>query len=337
MALAWPRSELSHIRPKLHKCVARSRPSLGARAWSCIRTMAVARPRPGTWCPRTNYWKIHAPTPLRPRARTSPLRHVFRPPFDRAPTSLPWRAHATAPAPLNRIHSLSLSFSLSFLISSQILSSSNLSSYSHTTTSTLILCVKPRLPRIAKMDHKRKSEDAKRKGKLAMTPTRKSPRLAGLLPFVPPASPKSVLRSNKLLVLAIAAAKGERNAKRIIARGGPSRPKSKKAVVIDLVSDEEEEARDNETATEKPPLVGNQAEEEEDPEEYPPPYSPLPPFPPSPELGPGEYDDPHNWNFDGDLDQWSTDVVGGEPAAAHDWDSTEEEEEDRSTSSDSTD
>ncbi|MED6139401.1 hypothetical protein PIB30_083505 [Stylosanthes scabra] len=32
-----------------------------------------------------------------------------------------------------------------------------------------------------------------------------------------------------------------------------------------------------------------------------------------------------------------TDVVGGEPTAAHHWDSTEEEEEDRSTSFDSTD
>ncbi|MED6125566.1 hypothetical protein PIB30_069669 [Stylosanthes scabra] len=207
-----------------------------------------------------------------------------------------------------------------------------------------------------------------------MPPTRKSPRLAGLLPFAPPASPRSVLRSNKLLVLAIAAARGEPNPKarasaqatvekpsvdvkgkkvarisvkplrkrfsqRIIARGGPSRPKPKNAVIIDLVSDEEEEAQGKETAVEEPPLVATQAEEEEeeeDPEEYPPPCSPLPPFPPSPKLGPGEYDDPHYWNFDGDLDLCSTDVVGGEPAAAHDWDSTEEEEEDSSTSSDST-
>ncbi|MED6116763.1 hypothetical protein PIB30_103250 [Stylosanthes scabra] len=218
------------------------------------------------------------------------------------------------------------------------------------------------------MDRKGKSENAKRKGKLAMPPTRKSPRLAGLLPFEPPTSPKSVLRSNKLLVLAIAAARGEPNplakasaqasvekppadvkgkkaarTSRIIARGGPSRSKPKKAVVIDLVSDEEEEARYKETAAEEPPLVAAQAEEEEeeeeeeDPKEYPPPYSPLPPFHPSPELGPGEYDNPHNWNYDGDLDQWGIDVVGGEPTAAHHWDSTEEEEEDRSTSSDSTD
>ncbi|MED6149988.1 hypothetical protein PIB30_067824 [Stylosanthes scabra] len=79
----------------------------------------------------------------------SPLTHDLGPQNDRAPVLLPWRARATAPAPLNRIHSLSLSFSLSFLISSQTLSSSNLS-YSHTTTPTLILCVKPRLPRIAK-------------------------------------------------------------------------------------------------------------------------------------------------------------------------------------------
>ncbi|MED6147782.1 hypothetical protein PIB30_046893 [Stylosanthes scabra] len=117
---------------------------------------------------------------------------------------------------------------------------------------------------------------------------------------------------------------------RVIARGGPSRPKPKKAVVIDLVSDEEEETQGKETVAEEPPLVATQAEEkeeEEDPEEYPPPCSPLPPFPPSPELGPGGYDDPHYWNFDGDLDQWGTDVVGGEPAAAHDWDSIEEEEE----------
>ncbi|MED6219593.1 hypothetical protein PIB30_037211 [Stylosanthes scabra] len=58
MALARPRGELNHIRPKLHKCVARSRTSLGARARPCVRTMAVARPRPCTWCSRTNYWKM---------------------------------------------------------------------------------------------------------------------------------------------------------------------------------------------------------------------------------------------------------------------------------------
>ncbi|MED6205377.1 hypothetical protein PIB30_016963 [Stylosanthes scabra] len=201
------------------------------------------------------------------------------------------------------------------------------------------------------MDRKRKSKDAKGKGKLAMPPTRKSPRLAGLPPFVPPTSPKYVLRPNKLLVLTKAAVRGEPNPKvqastqatvekpptdikgkktarifvkplrkrfsqRIISRGSPSRPKPKKAVVIDLVNNEEEETRDKETATEEQPLVVNQAEEkeeEEDPEEYHPPYSPLPPFPASPELGPGEYDDPHNWNYDGDLDQWGTDVVGGGP------------------------
>ncbi|MED6221607.1 hypothetical protein PIB30_056418 [Stylosanthes scabra] len=193
------------------------------------------------------------------------------------------------------------------------------------------------------MDRKRKSEDAKRKGKLAMPPTRRSPRLAGLLPFAPPASPRSVLRSNKLLGKKAARISvkplQKRFSQRVIARGGPSRPKPKKAMVIDLVSDEEEKARGKETAAEEPPLVATQAEEkeeEEDPEEHPPTYFPLPPFPPSPELGLGEYDDPHYWNFDGDLDQWGTNVVGGEPAAAHDWDSTEGEEEDCSTSSDST-
>ncbi|MED6214324.1 hypothetical protein PIB30_101974, partial [Stylosanthes scabra] len=272
--LARPRCELGHIRPKLHKCVARSLPSIGARARPCVRTMAMA-------------------------VRTLALGAL-------GPTT----GRTARPRPSDRALA---------------------------------------------MDRKRKSKDAKRKGKLAMPPTRKSPRLAGLLPFVPPTSPKSVLRPNKLLVLAIAAARGEPNPKaqasaqatvekppadvkgkkaarismkplrkwlsqRIIARGGPSRPKPKKAMVIDLVSDEEKESRDKETATEEPPLVANQAEEEEeeDPKEYLPPYSPLPPFPPSPELGPGEYDDPHNWNYDGDLDQWGTNVVEGEPAAAHD-------------------
>ncbi|MED6107822.1 hypothetical protein PIB30_017904 [Stylosanthes scabra] len=107
---------------------------------------------------------------------------------------------------------------------------------------------------------------------------------------------------------------------------------------------------------EQPPLVANQEEpedeeedpnyeeeEEEDPEESveheeaPSSWSLLSPFPATPELAPGEYDDPHYWNYDGDLDQWGTNVAGGEPAAAQDWDSAEEEEEDRSTSSTSTD
>ncbi|MED6143831.1 hypothetical protein PIB30_009642 [Stylosanthes scabra] len=58
MALARPRSELNHIRPKQHKCVAHSRTSLGAHARPCVRTMAVARPRPITWSSRTNYCKM---------------------------------------------------------------------------------------------------------------------------------------------------------------------------------------------------------------------------------------------------------------------------------------
>ncbi|MED6207422.1 hypothetical protein PIB30_035718 [Stylosanthes scabra] len=74
------------------------------------------------------------------RAFANPLRHAFGPPFGRAPAPLPWHTRATAPAPLNRTHSLSLSFLLSFLIFSQILSSSNLS-YSHTTTHTFLFCV----------------------------------------------------------------------------------------------------------------------------------------------------------------------------------------------------
>ncbi|MED6122387.1 hypothetical protein PIB30_039220 [Stylosanthes scabra] len=230
-----------------------------------------------------------------------------------------------------------------------------------------------------------------------MPPTRKSPRLAGLPPSLPPTSSKSVLGPNKLLVLAIVAARVEtrpkaqenvqvpvvepptdikgkkiarisvkplrkRFSQRIIARGGPSRPNPKKVEVIDLVSeDEAEEEKDAETAMEQPPLVVNQGEpedEEEDPnyeeeeeeeeeeqdpeesvelEEAPSSWSLLSPFPATPELALGEYDNPHNWNYDGDLDQWGTDVAGGEPTAAQDWDSAEEEEEDCSTSSTSTD
>ncbi|MED6192742.1 hypothetical protein PIB30_012912 [Stylosanthes scabra] len=138
------------------------------------------------------------------------------------------------------------------------------------------------------MDRKRKLVAAKGKGKLAMPRTRKSPCLAGLPPSLPP-TPKSVLGPNKLLVLAIAAAKvethhkaqeniqapvvklptdikGKKNARismkplrkrfsqRIIARCGPSRPKPKKVEVIDLISDEEEEAQEIEVAMEPPTL-----------------------------------------------------------------------------------
>ncbi|MED6145797.1 hypothetical protein PIB30_028557 [Stylosanthes scabra] len=60
----------------------------------------------------------------------------------------------------------------------------------------------------------------------------------------------------------------KRFSQRLIARGGPSRPKPKKAVVIDFVSDEEGEAQEKEAAIEQPPLIANQEEpkdEEEDP------------------------------------------------------------------------
>ncbi|MED6160527.1 hypothetical protein PIB30_052188 [Stylosanthes scabra] len=58
MALACPRGELNHIRPKQHKCEARLRPSLGARARPCVRTMDVVRPRPRAWSSWTNYCKM---------------------------------------------------------------------------------------------------------------------------------------------------------------------------------------------------------------------------------------------------------------------------------------
>ncbi|MED6202175.1 hypothetical protein PIB30_102732 [Stylosanthes scabra] len=200
---------------------------------------------------------------------------------------------------------------------------------------------------------------AKGKGKLATPPTRKSPQLAGLPPSLPPTSPKSVLRPNKILVLDIAAdavrihskarespqapvveplkdVKGNRTARisvkplrerfsqRIIARGGPSRPKPTKNEVIDLVSDEEKEV-----AEEKKHPEPEDEEEEEDPEEA---SASL--TLPSPPKGPsGAYDDPHYWDYDVDLDQWGTDVFGGEPATAQASDSAEGSEGSYSPSS----
>ncbi|MED6214493.1 hypothetical protein PIB30_103574 [Stylosanthes scabra] len=142
---------------------------------------------------------------------------------------------------------------------------------------------------------------AKGKGKLDTPSTRKSPRLAGLPPSLPPTFPKFVLRLNKLLDV-----KGKRTARisakplrkrfsqRIIARGGPSRPKATKNKVIDLVSNEEMEV-----AEDKKDPEPEDEEEEEDPEEA---STSL--TLPSPLKGPsGAYDDPHYWDYDGDLDQ----------------------------------
>ncbi|MED6182586.1 hypothetical protein PIB30_029835 [Stylosanthes scabra] len=96
----------------------------------------------------------------------------------------------------------------------------------------------------------------------------------------------------------------KRFSQRIIARGGPSRPKPKKVEVIDLVSDDEEEkhAKAAEEEEEYP-------EESVEPEETPSSCSLLSPFRATPELAPGEYDDPHDWNFHGDLYQWGTDTL----------------------------
>ncbi|MED6115367.1 hypothetical protein PIB30_089759 [Stylosanthes scabra] len=122
---------------------------------------------------------------------------------------------------------------------------------------------------------------AKGKGKLATPPTRKSPRLAGLPPSLPPTSPKSVLRPNKLLVLAIAVDavgihskaressqapvveppknfKGKRTAR--ISMKPLQKPKPTKNELIDLVSDEEKEV-----AEDKKDPEPEDEEEEEDP------------------------------------------------------------------------
>ncbi|MED6152723.1 hypothetical protein PIB30_094752 [Stylosanthes scabra] len=148
----------------------------------------------------------------------------------------------------------------------------------------------------------------------------------------------------------------KRFSQRIIARGGPSRPKPRKVEVIDLISDDEAEEEGAEAAMEQPTLVANQEEPEEEdpnyeeeeeeeedleesvePEETPSSWSLLSPFPTTPELGKGEYNDPHNWSYDGDLDQWGTDVVGGEPANAESQDLVDSSEGSWSTPSTSTD
>ncbi|MED6152669.1 hypothetical protein PIB30_094276 [Stylosanthes scabra] len=230
MAMVRPRGEPSHIRPKLPSCMARPRSPLNTPArpaqWPwCVRILALGALGmvPG---------RAACPRPLMARPR-EPTKMCFGPP--KGP-----RARALSMArPRDGVR--------------------------RWTT--------------------RKSIVAKGKGKLVMPPTRKSLRLAGLPPSLPPTSPKSVLGPNKLLVLAIAAAKVETCPKaqeniqaqvvktptdikrkkttrisvkplrkwfsqRIIASGGPSRPKPKKVEVIDLISDEEEDAQEKEAAME---------------------------------------------------------------------------------------
>ncbi|MED6145049.1 hypothetical protein PIB30_021406 [Stylosanthes scabra] len=367
MAMVRPCGKVGHSRSKLPKCMACPHPPLGAPT-------QPARPRDALGASAPKHLVLSGRLLKGPRARAPLMAHPREPICARFGPPKGPRARATASGVKN---SNSLSFSL--ILTSFFLFFSNSLNFK-----TLILThhhfyiefvCETRLLRIAKMDRKRKSLVAKGKGKLAMSPTRKSPRLAGLSPSLPPTSPKSVLGPNKLLVLAIEAArvetrpkvqenvqvlvveppkdiKGKKTARisvkplrkrfsqRVIARGGPSRPKPKKVEVIDLVSDDEAEEKDAEAAMEQPPLEEEEEEDPEEsvePEETPSSYSLLSPFPTTPELAPGEYDDPHNWNYDGHLDQWGTDVAGGEPTAAQDWDSAEEEEEDRSTSSTSTD
>ncbi|MED6152213.1 hypothetical protein PIB30_089703 [Stylosanthes scabra] len=134
----------------------------------------------------------------------------------------------------------------------------------------------------------------------------------------------------------------QRFSQRIIVKGGPSRPKPKKVEVINLSSDNEADIRSRETAEEQPVMVADpnpgkleeeekdpdyeEEEEEEDPEEsveaeeIPSSWSLLAPSTTASERRDDEYDDPHYWNYDGDLDDWGTDVGEGdhdvEPAPA---------------------
>ncbi|MED6113154.1 hypothetical protein PIB30_068201 [Stylosanthes scabra] len=233
-----------------------------------------------------------------------------------------------------------------FLSSSRILSIPN-PSISHTNTQTSSLCV------ISLTSHRQGVNGRKGEGEARHTTHPKISAIGGVTPSLPPTSPKSMLRPNKILALAIAAnavrihskarespqapvveppkdVKGKRTARisvkplrkrfsqRIIARGGPSRPNPTKNELIDLVSDEEKEA-----AEEKKDPEPEDEEEEDDPEEA---STSL--TLPSPPKGPsGAYDDLHYWDYDGDydgdLDQWGNDVFGGEPAAAQASDSAE--------------
>ncbi|MED6106971.1 hypothetical protein PIB30_009577 [Stylosanthes scabra] len=51
MALARPRGELGHIRPKLPSCML-ARALLLVRPHGRVRVMALVHPRPSTWCSR---------------------------------------------------------------------------------------------------------------------------------------------------------------------------------------------------------------------------------------------------------------------------------------------
>ncbi|MED6210827.1 hypothetical protein PIB30_067802 [Stylosanthes scabra] len=190
---------------------------------------------------------------------------------------------------------------------------------------------------LPKINRKRKQVASKRKEKLTTPPTQKSPRLAGIPPSPPPNSPKSVLKSSKLLVLALAVdalnphlkaventqasviekwktAKAKKTARisvksvrqrfsqRIIAKGGPSRPKPKKVEVINLKKEEDPEYKEEE----------EDPEESVEAEEIPSSWCLLAPSTTSSERGDDRYDDPHHWDFDEDLDDWDADVGGGD-------------------------
>ncbi|MED6109382.1 hypothetical protein PIB30_033078 [Stylosanthes scabra] len=240
-------------------------PSCASRA----HAMPLARPRPRPGCFREAFGNgraLCAPYGMPTRAHSEPFW---------APIA--WHAHAAAMHYKNATPLSSLSFFPILSILFQFSSLQNL------------------------MDRKRKSTASKGKEKLTALPRRKSPRLAGLSPALPPISPKTVLKPNKLLVLALAAnaldlhskqmevakttlleeqkvTKGKRTAKnsvkpvrcrfsqRIIAKDGPSRPKPKKVEVINLSSDDEAEEKGKEAAVKQPILVANQEEVEEEEE-----------------------------------------------------------------------
>ncbi|MED6189676.1 hypothetical protein PIB30_098387 [Stylosanthes scabra] len=178
----------------------------------------------------------------------------------------------------------------------------------------VVCTLKPNAPH----DAQKAVNGSKGEGEARHTTHSKISAIGGVTPSLPPTSPKSMLRPNKILVLAIAADEVRIHSK---AWGSPQAPvveppkdvKGKRTARISG-NDEEKEA-----AEEKKDPEPEDEEEEEDPEEA---SASL--TLPSPPKGPsGAYNDPHYWDYDGDLDQWGTDVFGGEPAATQASDSAE--------------
>ncbi|MED6222187.1 hypothetical protein PIB30_061921 [Stylosanthes scabra] len=269
--LVCPCHGLGHIRPKLRRSF--------APMHALMVPTHISRARAVPWCVRALALVPlgrKSATSTRPhfiwRACASPLSRLFGPPNA-------WCARALRP----RIRAVTLQLKTR---SSPILPHSN---------SFLLTLL---------MDRKRKQITPKRKGKLIVPPTKKSPRLVAMQTSQPPVSPTSVLKPNKLVVLALVAntltphskavediqapvTKSPKAVKvgktarmslkplehrfsaRLRAQGGPSKVPKKEIEVISLISGDEENPRDVGTAVRQIAKDTNvdqgDEEEEEDP------------------------------------------------------------------------